>query len=81
MRDLTVPQPLHWHVPFATLVKAATVDVKVAPSTLRSRKLLVHSFIVRDFVLNIVVIPMRVCVFAFFALLRVCVSVSVVMSV
>jgi hypothetical protein len=81
MRDLTVPQPLHWHVPFATLVKAATVDVKVAPSTLHSRKLLVHSFIVRDFVLNIVVIPMRVCVFAFFALLRVCVSVSVVMSV
>ena len=70
MRELTVPQLLHCHVPFAmlvpfaTLVKAATVDVEVAPFTLRSRKFLVHSLIVRDFVLNIVVMRMRVGVLA-----------------
>jgi len=76
MRELTVPQLLHCHVPFAmlvpfaTLVKAATVDVEVAPFTLRSRKFLVHSLIVRDFVLNIVVMRMRVGVLACW---RVCV--------
>jgi len=88
MRELTVPQLLHCHVPFAmlvpfaTLVKAATVDVEVAPFTLRSRKFLVHSLIVRDFVLNIVVMRMRVGVLACWrvgvsACWRVCVRVGV----